>query len=714
MLSGKQEAVPGPPCSGQTFKRFLLPVIFLLTTTILPGTSELLAQEYHSTRSIVVEDLIEKIARDADEELDYQTLFDDLFGYLESPLNINTATRQELEKLHLLTDFQIISLQAYILENGALLSVYELPMVYGFSESLARALEPLIVCGPPHRALPGKPRSSHQLLMFGSTVLEEQKGYSDISDSALAASPNSRYTGNRFRLMTRYRYRLGDRIEVGYKGDKDAGEPLLRGKNRQGFDFNSAYFQVRDVWKFSRIIAGDYQVRAGQGLSVWSGLAFGKSPDIINIRRRGDALTPYTSVEENRFMRGISATADLGSLGITGFVSHKKIDANIFQDTLSGNQMFSSFQTSGYHRTPGEFGDKDAVRETVAGGTAVWEAGRLRLGASFLHYFYDAEYNKNYGDPILSSGVRSNSNFGVDYTVGLDRFSFFGEVAYCINPAEKNHKDRLGILNGASFRLHPQVYMSVLQRYMGAGYFARYGNAFRENSQNTNENGIYMGVEILPIPRWKLTAYLDAYRFPFLAELLADYHSGYDYHLQLEYTDRDRLSGYMRYRYKNKPGQVNPGSSTLPSAAAPVASQLRFHISYQLAGSLTFQDRLEFSRYHRNGYENGWLAYHDIIYKPEAFPLSFSFRYAMFDTESHNTRIYTYEHDILYQFAIPSWNGRGIRTYLNSRWQIGEHADLWLKYALSWYPDRDVIGSGLNSIQGNHRQDIKLQLRLRF
>jgi hypothetical protein len=54
------------------------------------------------------------------------------------------------------------------------------------------------------------------------------------------------------------------------------------------------------------------------------------------------------------------------------------------------------------------------------------------------------------------------------------------------------------------------------------------------------------------------------------------------------------------------------------------------------------------------------------------------------------------------------------RTYLNTRLELGRHVDLWFKYALAWYPDRESISSGLNEIRGHHRQDINLQLRLRF
>ena len=44
---------------------FILAIAILLTIVHQSG-----AQEYYSTRSVVVEDLIEKIARDSEEELD--------------------------------------------------------------------------------------------------------------------------------------------------------------------------------------------------------------------------------------------------------------------------------------------------------------------------------------------------------------------------------------------------------------------------------------------------------------------------------------------------------------------------------------------------------------------------------------------------------------------------------------------------------------------
>ncbi|HEC44400.1 MAG TPA: hypothetical protein ENI20_16380, partial [Bacteroides sp.] len=78
----------GVPWINPDTARILILAIAILLTAV-PQTG---AQEYYSTRSVVVEDLIEMIARDNEEELDYHTLFQDIYNYLEEPLNINAAT----------------------------------------------------------------------------------------------------------------------------------------------------------------------------------------------------------------------------------------------------------------------------------------------------------------------------------------------------------------------------------------------------------------------------------------------------------------------------------------------------------------------------------------------------------------------------------------------------------------------------------------------
>jgi len=39
---------------------------------------------------------------------------------------------------------------------------------------------------------------------------------------------------------------------------------------------------------------------------------------------------------------------------------------------------------------------------------------------------------------------------------------------------------------------------------------------------------------------------------------------------------------------------------------------------------------------------------------------------------------------------------------------------IWLKFAQTWYADRNIISSGNEEIQGNKRSEIKAQLRVTF
>jgi len=686
-------------------------ILYLVLLATLPAI--LASQADPIAGTTVLEDLIEQIARESDRELDYQTLFHDISLFLDEPLDINTASREELEKLHILTDFQVTSLMSYISEQGPLLSIYELPLVYGYDETLARMMEPLVTfrSTAASRELDGKkPRPNQQLLFRVSSVLEEQKGYSPAPDSVLNANPNARYQGNRMKVLTKYRFRYGKKIEAGYTGEKDAGEPFLSGLNSHGFDFNSAYIRMNDLWKFKSVIAGDFQVRAGQGVVLGSGLAFGKSPDIINIRKKGPALRPYSSTDENRFMRGVAATFEHDGFALTGFASQKKIDANAYTDTVDNLKYFSSFLNGGLHSLPREFEDKDAVKETILGATAHYRGSDFNTGISILQYHYDASYLKSDPATIFHFSGQTNTNISGEYTYAGRKLIVFGEAGFSSNGT-------FAFLNAANLDLHPRVTLALLHRYFDKAFHAQYGNAFTENSYNRNESGIYTGIEILPFPNWKLSGYLDAYSFPFLKNLVSSPETyGFDYHLQATFSRKDGINAYLRYKHKVKSENVSGDQAGIPLLERAATSHMRFHISYPVAEDLTFSNRVELSAYGKGGEvrENGFLAYHDVLYRPASLPLSLSFRYSMFDTEGYYSRIYTYEHDVLYAFTIPFYYGRGIRTYLNAKWEISRHLDLWLKYALSWYPDRESISSGLNEIPGHRKSDLRVQLRVRF
>ena len=199
-------------------------ILFGLLTTLKLNSQDIFPSGY-----TLIEDLIENIARNSDDELDYTTLFNDLSYFLENPLNLNTASVDELERLHFLTDFQIMSLKKYISENGELLTIYELPLVYGYNEEIARLIGPFVtVESAASRQGKIEPsgflkQTDNQLFIRTTRIFQEQKGYADVPDSIINQNPNDYYPGSQFKLYTRYSFEYKDRIRAGYTGEKDAG-----------------------------------------------------------------------------------------------------------------------------------------------------------------------------------------------------------------------------------------------------------------------------------------------------------------------------------------------------------------------------------------------------------------------------------------------------------------------------------------------------------
>ncbi|MBK9628892.1 MAG: hypothetical protein IPO56_14685 [Flavobacteriales bacterium] len=200
---------------------------------------------------------------------------------------------------------------------------------------------------------------------------------------------NKVYLGSPFRLYTRYRFRYRQNISFGFVAEKDEGEQFFKGRNEQGFDYYSAHLFIRGIGRLKALALGDYQAQFGQGLTFWSGLAFSsKSSFSMNVKRNATGLTPYASVNENLYLRGGAATFSLTKkLEVTGFVSSKRIDANVSTSSTNvdslgnnlGNEVLvSSFQEDGFHRTNRELDNKDALGEKVIGGHLRYAASRIQ------------------------------------------------------------------------------------------------------------------------------------------------------------------------------------------------------------------------------------------------------------------------------------------------------------------------------------------------
>ncbi len=648
-------------------------------------------------------------------EADHVSLSAQLEWLHAHPVNLNRATRADFRQLFMLNDIQIYNLLQHIRDHGRLVSIYELQTIEGFDMQTIRSILPFVTVDTRedtrHFRLENMlSDGEHVFFVRYQRLLEEQKGFSPVGPDDDADNPDSRYQGSPYRLYTRYRYTYYRNISLGFTAEKDPGEEFFRGSQPQGFDFYSAHLHLRDLGRLKAFSAGDFQVQFGQGLCLWTGLTFGKSSEAIGIKKNGQGLRQYTSVDENNFMRGLGATVALGQFEITTFYSGKRRDANIIQSdsTEEGVPVISSLQQSGLHRTPRELEGKNAVKERIIGGNITYQGEQVTIGLTAYQMKLEADFRRNlsfYNQFDLSSN--QSVCVSLDYNYVARNINFFGETAMSGN-------GRMALLHGLMAGLHPKVSLAMAHRRYDKAYQAPFSAAFGENTRVQNEEGLYVGVAIRPSSGLRLYFFADHFRFPWMKFRVHMPGQGSDYLVNIHYRPTRDVELIARYRRKSKPLNTNE-QAVIRHTDHATRTQYRLHVGFPFTPSLSMRNRLEVIRYHHGeNKQKGYMLYTDILYRNLNSPFALTMRYALFGTCGFDSRIYAYEHDVLYAFSFPFYSDKGFRTYLLARYRVHRQIDLYVRLAQTLYTNRDSVGSGLDLIEGNTRTEVKVQVRLRF
>lgn len=693
--------------------KIVLNIVLALCLTCVAGTVS--AQE---TEIQAFNDIVEQIAESSDEELDYTTLYETLMQYYNDPIDLNQTTADELDKLMFLTFYQARSIIKYREKFKGFKSLYELRFVDGIDEQTLNFLLHFVSVGIKY----GNDKADwkkmltygkHDVFLRSQFTLQQRAGYDEIPDSVLVADPDkSRYLGSPYKLYTRYRYHYKDKIFWGITAEKDAGEEFFRGSQPYGFDYYSAHLQVNGLGPVTTAILGDYQVEFGQGLTLWSGMTYGKGSNPNDIIKRGRGISRYGSANENEFLRGQAAMFTFGKFTLTEFLSYNAIDASIDSDTTYDEEeaWVSSFLNSGYHRTPSELASKNTVKQSIAGANLSYKADWYHLGLTLAAFNLSENLTGNPA-PYNYFGFRGTqgANAGLNYMIYRGIFTAFGETSVSENLA-------FATLNGASLNLIPEVNISVLHRYFEPDYHALYAAPFSEGGKPSNESGFYLGATIYPIKRWRLDLYTDIWKYPWLRYGVSAPTTGKEYLAQLNYSPTRYVDMLFRVKYETKQRNNSLTELGVHDITDYSVMRVRYHIAVDPGRGFMLKTRLEWSRYQLGdaGPENGFLMYQDFSYAFQRIPLQLTARIALFNTDSYNTAIYAWEPDVLYAFSVPAYYDRGSKLVLVVKYSLGENLDFWLRVAQTQYSFKNSIGSGLDEIEGNFKTDINLQLRYSF
>ena len=643
-------------------------------------------------------DFFEQYAAENDEDVDFNSFYDELMTVAQNPININQTHREQLQLLPFLNDIQIENILAYIYQNGSLRTIYELQLIEGLDMTDIRRMLPFVVLGTAVEAsskiyladLSRYGRS--ELIVRADGGLEPKAGYE-----------SKEYQGGAFYQSTKYKYHFKDRIYAGFSAEKDAGEQFLE-KNPKGYDFYSVHAQLNNFGKFKTIVLGDFRANFGLGLVLKSGFSMSKSSYVLNVMPRGGGLKKYSSTDEYNFFRGGGATVKIGKTELSAFYSNKMIDG----DTSNGS--FASIYKSGLHRTFSEMNKRETVNQQSMGGNVTHNFYNLQVGLTLVNTSFNTplEPDKSVYNYFYFSGKKQTTG-GVFYRMRWQKLNLFGEMAMTDNLA-------FSTINGVLFSPISQVSLVAVQRYYAPEYDTFFASSFSESSRINNENGFYIGAEIKPFKFWKFSVYADSYRFPWPKYGVDAPSFGKDYFIQADYSAKRNLNMFWRIKYEAKQTNISGSESTFTPLTFHRKTSARYQLSYSV-GDFTFKNLLECNLVSPqfSPWTYGVVALQDIGFDSPSVPLKANIRFQFFDALDYDNRLYVYENDILYAFAIPMYYGLGSRYYLNLKYEWNENLSLWFKIAQTVYADdRESLSSGNEMIIGNRKTDCRILIKWNF
>jgi hypothetical protein len=678
-------------------------VRILVIILLLLNCSNVFPQQVNDDEEEFGASNLEELSQDEETESENDYDLQLLANLRKHPLNING---EEIQELPILDPLLVLNLSSYRNLLGDIIDIHELQAIPGFTSDIIKKIMPFVEV---RKNVASAETLRTRITKGDHTVLLRPVITPEIAEG-FKTSASSRFIGSRPAIFARYKYQYKNLLQFGFVADKDAGEKLFADGSFP--DFVSFHLFVRQLGIIRSLAVGDYTINFGQGLIHWQSQAFHKSAAVISIKRQSETLRPYQSAGEYNFHRGVAATLQKRNLQFTFFTSVRKLSANTAVNE-EGDQVITSIQTSGLHRTASEMEDRSCAKMFAAGTIIkkIFHRGHVALNA--VKVLYSIPILKD-GKPYNLFALRGDDffNYSLDYNYTYRNFHFFGEVA-----ADKNFHP--ASVSGVMSSLGASLDLAVLYRRIPASYQTVYGNAFTENTLPVNESGFYTGISIKPKSGWRIDLYGDLFSFPWLKYRLNAPMDGLQYLVQVTYKAGKQTEIYSRYRYRMKPLNIEDDEETIPGLQ--LIRNWRSQISHQLNRTILLRSRVELASFDHlllKFPQSGYLFSVDFIYKPYTFWLSGNVRIQAFEADSYETRIYAYENDLLYVSSTPSFYNNGVRYYVNLKGKVrvkllnNSLLTFSLKAASTVYTNISMIGTGVSKVSGNRISTLKLQFFL--
>lgn len=625
-----------------------------------------------------------------------EAMMEQLAELAASPVNLNQATREQLEALPFLTAVQVEQLVEYVYRYAPVRSMGELKMISSLDYYTRQLLEHFVCVGPerPRRVWPQlsdvAKYGRHTLVAGGKVPLYDRKG--DL------LSDGSGYLGYKYRHDVRYQFNYNDRIKLGLTAAQDAGEPFFSNKNTMGYDHYSYYLQLRHMGRLEALNLGMYRVQMGLGLMMNTSFNLGKLATLQSLGRTTHMLTAHASRSQSDYLQGGAATLRISPRWrLTAFASYRPLDATLNQDGTARTLL-----NDGYHRTVTELSKKNNTHETDLGGSIGYRQGALHANLNMVYTHLDR--------PLLPQQVlykryaASGSDFtnvSIDYGYTAPRWGVAGETAI-------NEQGALATINTVNWRSTDALTLMLLHRYYDKRYTALHARSFGEGSGVQNEHGVYLGVKWQPIRTWLVQGYVDYAHFGWARYLVSTSSDALDALLSASFTKQQwHVEGRYRLHIRQRDNTDTKILENRPE------HRLRLRSTYTVSPQWSVQTQVDAAvSWADNAWQKGVMLGQRATWQWRW--LKADAQLGWFRTDSYDARLYQYEPSVLYDFSFPAYYGHGLRHALMVQAACGRWLTAVIKYGTTNYFDRSTISSGLQQVNRSSMTDILLQLRLKI
>lgn len=659
--------------------RFLLIVLSLLMAAMTYGQSER-PWEQALADVMTAEDL---------ESATWEDTYNMLCELEEQPIDLNKATREELEALPFLTDRQVEDIMEYRYRYGAMKSMNELRMIRSLDSRLIDVLRYFTFIDNETATAAKRPLKErlqyghHELMAYGRIPFYERRG------------DKNGYEGYPYRHWLRYRYNLDNDVKIGFVGSQDAGEPFFANTNKAGYDFYSYYLQVRRLGCIENAVVGKFKLSVGMGLVLNNSFGMGKLATLQQLGRSTNTVRPHSSRSQTDYMQGAAATFNLSPRWqLTAFLSYRPLDA-----TLNDDGSIRTIVTGGYHRTPTEIEKKNNSHATDGGTHIAYRRGGLHAGATAVYTHLDRDLSPDTRTLYRRYNAQGNNflNLSADYGYLHPRFALNGETAM-------NRDGAIATINSLSVEVSDELSLMLMQRFYSYRYTALYARSLSEGGHVQNESGYYFGLTWNPSPRLSVRAYTDYAYFAWARYQVSQPSHSWDNLLNATYS-RGEWSITARYRLHLR--QKDDDSKT--ALVNTTEHRGRIAVIWQ---HKTFSAATQADGVSTGSHDRGYSLSETVGWNIRRLKLNVNAGY--FHTDSYDSRIYTYERGPLYTFSFPSFYGEGMRGAVMAQLKLNRRLSLTAKLGYTHYFDRSAIGSGLQQIDHSSQTDLDLQARWTF